>query len=368
MATGRKNFFDFFPPPDYLSMPAVCIDLSDRSLKYIEFLRKNGVVSVRRHGLYSIPEKLIINGEIKEPDKLAVFFKSVKKDLKADYIIASLPEEKVFLSRTKFPIMPQDKMREAIELQLDEYVPLSAQEAIFDFDVIKVSEKENHADINIIAFPKNFIESYKNVFVGAGFMPLAFEMEAHAFARAVVPKNELKNFMVVDFGRTRATFAIVSEGKVQFAITAGVAGEEIEKAIMSNYNVKKEDVEKIKRESGFIKNKKNESVFNAILPIISAIKDEISKQIDYWVSHYDEHVKEGEKKKEKARISEVILCGGESTLAGLAEYLSCELKLEVKLGNPWVNVCSFDDYVPEIEKGDSLAYATVIGLALRRWA
>ena len=33
---------------------------------------------------------------------------------------------------------------------------------------------------------------------------------------------------------------------------------------------------------------------------------------------------------------------------------------------PLTNVASFEDYVPEIERRDSLAYATVIGLALRQ--
>ena len=69
----------------------------------------------------------------------------------------------------------------------------------------------------------------------------------------------------------------------------------------------------------------------------------------------------------KRKISKIILCGGESTLAGLPEFLSYELKMKVELGNPWVNAVSFEDYIPEIERRDSLAYSTVIGLALRPW-
>ena len=54
-------------------------------------------------------------------------------------------------------------------------------------------------------------------------------------------------------------------------------------------------------------------------------------------------------------------------MAGLPEFLSYELKMKVELGNPWVNAVSFEDYIPEIERRDSLAYSTVIGLALRPW-
>ena len=94
--------------------------------------------------------------------------------------------------------------------------------------------------------------------------------------------------------------------------------------------------------------------------MVSVIKDEAAKQAAYWVSH-----NEDDKKTDK--IAKIFLCGGESTLAGLPEFLSYELKIKVELGNPWVNIVSFEDYIPEIERRDSLAYSTVVGLALRQW-
>lgn len=355
MKTNKNFFLDYFPPPDYLAMPALCLDISDRSMKYIEIERKNGSLAIRRFGLYAIPEGIIQKGEIKQKDKLISFLKTVKDKLKSEYVVASLPEEKVFLSRIKFPNMDKSKMRESLSLQLDEYIPISSKEAVFDFDIMEESKDGKTFDVNLAAFPKKFVEEYRDVFAGAGFIPMCFEMETQAFARAIVPKNEAGSVMVIDFGRTRATFAIVDEGKVQFATTVGVAGEEIEKAIMRNLEVSQAEVEKIKREKGFIKNKSGETVFNSVLPIVSVIKDEAEKHLNYWSSREDG---------KKEAVSKILLCGGESTLAGLPEYLSYELGRKVETGNPWVNVAFFDDYVPEIEKADSLAYSTVIGLAL----
>lgn len=342
-------------------MPAICFDVSDRSIKYLELKRKKGSLYVSRFGLFSIPDGIIEKGEIKQKEKLANLLKNIKKELKSDYVIASLPEEKVFLSRIKFPVIALGNLRESISLQLDEYVPLSSEEAIFDFDIISNHEKEGHFDINLIAFSKDFVCGYRDVFSDAGFTLVAFEMEAHAFARSIVPTKEEKTVMVIDFGRTRATFAIVSGGKVQYTTTVDVAGGEIDKAIMNNLKISKEEAEKVKREKGFTRVKGNEDLFNSILPIASIIKDEALKQIAYWNSH------EKDSGGEQSKVSKIILCGGESTVAGLLEYLSYDLKIKAEIGNPWVNVASFNDYIPDIEKGDSLAYATVIGLALRQW-
>lgn len=365
MESRKKLFLDILPPPDYLRMPTLCFDLSDKSLKYMELKRKNGVIFASRFGIFSLDGGIIEGGEIKQKDRLIIFLKEIKEKLKTKLVAASLPEEKVFLSGIKFPLMEEDKIKEALSLQLDEYVPLSGAEAVFDYDIINDSDfiggkKPAYLRLNVAAFPRRFAESYRDVFVGAGFIPAAFEMEVHAFARAVVPKEETGDVMVIDFGRTRTTFAIVSGGKVQFATTVALAGEEIEKLFIAHLKISRTEVEEAKRNIGLIKRKGNEKLFESLKLLVSVIKDEVARQTAYWSSHNEDGKKNG-------TISKIFLCGGESTLAGLPEFLSHDLKIKAELGNPWVNVASFENYVPEIEMMDSLAYSTVIGLSLKQW-
>lgn len=349
---------DFFPPPKYLALSPLCLDISDRSVKYIELRKKKGHIAVERFGTYSIPQGLIENGEIKNKEKLVELMKSVKRKLGGEYIIASLPEEKAFLSRIKLPKMEKDEMRGSIELQLDEHVPLSPKEAVFDFEIVNYSHEDGHADVNLVAFPKHFVSGYRDMFIESGFVPLVFEMEAQAFARAMVPKDDNSAMMVVDFGRTRTTFAIVSEGKVQFTTTIKASGEDVKRAIMKNLQVDQFEADNLKREKGIASEKADEEVFNSAMPTIEIIKDEALKQINYWESR-----KEGE----ISSIGKILLCGGESSLKGLAEYMGRSLGVRVEAGNPWVNVSSFDKYIPSIEKNVSLIYSTVIGLALRQF-
>ena len=233
----------------------------------------------------------------------------------------------------------------------------SSDLAIFDFDLKERIEKANssgYLDVNISAFPKKLVEAYRDAFKDAGFIPLAFEMEAWAFARAVVPQGVKEPYLIVDFGRTRTTFAIVSNGKVQFTSTINVAGNHLNSALVKSLKIDKTLAEKIKKERGLIRNKKdnNEEVFIALIPLVSAIKDEIRKHVSYWNSR-------------REKIEKIILCGGDSNLPGFTEYLSYELKIPVELCNPWVNIVSFEEYIPEIALRDSLIYTTALGLALR---
>ena len=47
-------------------MPVLCLDLSDKSLEYIELQRKTGLFPSGRFGSYALEEGIIEKGEIKQ--------------------------------------------------------------------------------------------------------------------------------------------------------------------------------------------------------------------------------------------------------------------------------------------------------------
>lgn len=351
-----------FPMPDYLRMPAIGIDISDRSFKYIELKKNKDLFLVARHGTKIIPEGIVESGEIKQKDKLVDFLKSARKELGAKFANVSLPEEKAFISKIKLPFMEEEEIKSALEFQMEEYIPMSPADSIFDFEIIKTENKEKRGEsitVNLAAYPKSLIEDYRDAFMAAGFVPLAFEMETQAFARAIVPANDNSSYFLADFGQTRISFAIVSEGRIQFTSTIKMGGEKLNESLMKNLNMDIFKAENIKKEKGLVRSKGNEKVFNALVSIASVIKDEINRHMIYWNSHL------GESEKNYKKIKKILLCGGDSNLIGLPEFFSYELKMPVELSNPWVNIVSFESYVPEIELRESLIYTVALGLALR---
>ena len=61
-----------------------------------------------------------------------------------------------------------------------------------------------------------------------------------------------------------------------------------------------------------------------------------------------------------------MLCGGGANLQGFSEFLMRALKVQVVVGNPWVNILSRDvKELPLLSFQESLGYSTVLGLALR---
>lgn len=358
------KFFDFFPSPSYLRITAAGFDIGDESLKYVELKRDKENLRLAAFGKKSIPRGIIESGQIKNKEEFKKILGEFRKELKNDYIIVSLPEEKAFIGTIQIPLMEEREIRGSLETQLEEYIPLPLREIVFDYEVVERADKtkNNHLDIFYTAAPAVLAESYRDVLKSVGFMPIAFETEPHALVRALIKPEENSSQMIIDFGKTRTSFIIISGRRVELSSTIQLGGETLEAAISKNLNVSAEESSRLKQRADLLKGVGDEKIFSAILPATSAVRSEAQKHLIYWKTHNDEH-NAGHKEVEK-----IILCGGDANLKGLPQYFSSELRLPVELGNPWINIASFEDYIPEIEFNDALTYSTAIGLALRSFS
>jgi phosphoribosylformylglycinamidine synthase len=65
-------------------------------------------------------------------------------------------------------------------------------------------------------------------------------------------------------------------------------------------------------------------------------------------------------------VEKIIISGKGATIKGLTYFVASELKIPVEVANPWINILPKKfNLLPPITHEESLAYATVLGLALR---
>lgn len=354
----RSKFYKFFPPPQFLQMPAVGLDISDVSMRFIELIEKRSGLEIGRFGERSVPRGVIEAGEVKKPADLRMILSDIKKTYDLEFVAVSLPEEKAYLFDLRLPVMGHNEIRGAVELSLEEHVPLKADEVLFDYEI--TTETDTDINVSVSVVPRYLVDGYLEAFSGSGIKPVAFEIEAQSIARAVIPEGDTNSFMVVDFGKTRTGITLVSGGTVEFTSTVFAGGNSLTEAIAKNLMVTYDEAEKIKREKGISGSTEDENMSLALMSAISILRDEVSRHQSYWQTHTDEFGKK------HSEIQKVYLCGGDSNLAGLAGYLASGLSIPVELANTLVNVNTLNEYIPEISFSDSLSYATAIGLALRR--
>ena len=281
--------------------------------------------------------------------------KSPLQEEKIKRVRVSLPEEQMYLFEIRLEKAELENIRESIELSIEEYIPLSAQDVVFDYEILKEDEKGFNIQVSAIA--KNIMDDYLSVFKDSGIRVESFELEAQAVFRAVIKKNDMETYMIVDFGEKRTGIFIVSRGVVVFTSTLDVGGSFLTNTIEKSFKISFEEAEKIKRKNGLQRNTSNKELFSVVLNSVSILRDEIMKHFIYWHTH-----KEGSA--DHPPIKKIILCGGDSNLIGLLEYLSVSTKNTVEMANVWSNIINTEKYIPEIKLEESLTYAAAIGLAL----
>lgn len=346
---SRSSFLKFFPVPKYLQFPAVGFDVSDGSVKYIELLNGAGKVTVGKFGKKNYGEDLV--GTLS----------AIQKQHGFGMVCVSIPEEESYFVHIKLPFIKLDEVRGAIELQIEEYVPYSANEVEFDYEILKTDPRPNgYIDVNVAVLPKKIVSKYLDIFRAASLIPISVMIEAEATSRAAVPADSKEVVMVVNVGKINTILSIVVRGSVRFSYTFKFGGDFIVRHMRETCLLNDEDAEKIKNERGMVDSRENQYIFECLLPIVSSIRDDISKHCEYWSDHKSEFLK-GE---DFGDISKLIVCGSQSIIPGFIEYLSVTLGIRTILADTWVNVLKFDEYVPPIGRNDSLEYATAVGLAL----
>jgi len=352
----RNLHKEFFPIPEFISSHSFGLDISEESIKFTELKITRHGIRLGRYGEREVPTGVIESGKIKNLKKMEEILTSLRKEEKIKSVRVSLPEEQVYLFKVKLEKEGLEDVREGIELSLEEHIPISAQEAVFDYEIL--NEDEKSLDIQVAVIPKDIIENYLSVFKNSGITVLFFELEAQALVRAVIKDGDLETYMIVDFGKMRTGISIISQGVLLLTSTTDIGGSTLSKILQDDLKISFEEAEKTKQKYGLGNDFDKKEIFSSVLKGVSLLRDEISKRFLFW------HTNKEEGGKEHPPIKKIIICGGDSNLIGFSEYLSSSIKTKVEIANIWINISDTGKYIPEMSSEQSLSYATAVGLAL----
>lgn len=369
--------FDFLN----IKFEAFGLDISDLSLKIIKLKKKGNFLKLCSFGESAIKPGLITGGEIKNEKELAKTIKTSLDSVRGEklmtkYVVASLPEEKSFLQVIQLPKMKPEELAKAVYFEAENYIPLPIDQVYLDFQIINpLNENIDHLDILIAVLPKKIVDQYLFCLKLAGLIPIAFEIESQAIARALVA-NEISStpLLLIDLGANRTSFVIFSGTSLEFTSSLPISSKNFTDAIANNLKISQDEAEKLKHKYGLedkielkINGKSKPSdehgeIFESLVPVLTDLSEQIKKYLDY----YQSHSLHGRLTAGKKNVAKVLISGGGANLRGLAGFLSSELRLPVELANPWINILSKDKKESAgLSLKDSLSFCTAIGLALR---
>jgi len=338
----HKRFFDFFPPPTFLTMPAVGLSIESDLIRLVSFERKHhNVLRIKNVEEYKLEQGVIVGGEIKKPEKIVAVLKNIQAEHGVRFVRLAIPEEKAYVYETVVPVPEGGDLNDAVEFSLDQNIPLSPAETVFDFSVVEgpfANAGAQSVRVVVSAYPRTLVETWIELLTQAGITPLLLTPESQAIANSLISHGDNKTSLLVHFLKDKTILAVVSDGSVRFSTTVSHDPEQFEKVLASH------EGEKI-----------SESIE------LLAVRDEAKKVYSYWMSK--EH---GRAQKEPRSIKSVIVTGHVADMTDVAEYIGKHIGAPAYLGNVWQNVFSLNEVVPEIVFEDSLPLAVAVGVALPR--
>lgn len=346
----------FFPVPKFLTRPAVGLDITDQSIKVIELLKNGESLKLGRFGEISLPVGTVEAGELKNMEAFILVLKELKSKYQLENVFISLPDDHTFALSLDLPNLKPEEIYSSLELQIEEYVPLPATEIVFDFSLIN-SDVTTNLKIGVIALPRSIVSDYQEAFHEAGLSLLAIETQSVALTRTFSTPDKKENLVIIDIGRNHSSISAVLNGVVVHTTAFLIGGEAITRNLQKGLGVEFAEAEKIKMSQGLSQATTNQSALEAIIPVASALREEVERHLNSWFQNED-------KKKKPERI---VLIGGQAALPGFAEYLGNHLNCPVETGNPWQKVFPVGQVVSAIPQNEALRFATATGLALRNF-
>lgn len=343
----------FFTPPKFLEMPAVCLEILPGGISF--YLAKD---TEKGHlpemfGFIPLPAGAISQGEVIKKEVVINALTDIQKKTKVSFARFSIPEEVTYFFKTHLPLLEPKEIRDILDFKIEENVPLSAKEAVFDYEIIP-TPNNNGLELVVSVAPLKLIEDWQTLLTVAGLTPVFFSPESNNVAKSVIKDNNQQIVVIANIRETTIVLKLVVYGVVCQTSSISFGSSTFTSLLAKYFKVSPEEAVKIKEEKLYRENPENMEIFSYLINTVSAIKDEIYKFVSYC----------NEREDIDGQVDRIILCGRDALIIGLDKYLSLNLNMRVEVANIWINNFDLNTYVPEISRADSMDKATVNGLSL----
>ncbi len=343
------------------SAPLVGLDVGTSALRAARVNQTRSGYSLAAFAQAPLPDGAVVDGQVQDRDAVSSAISALwkKGKLGSDRVVVGLANHRVVVRPIELPFLEERELRESIKYQVADHIPMSVDEAEFDFQILgdhTDEDGEHRMSVLLIAAATDVVESLVQTVESAGLDVAAVDLSAFAIARAVSPvaRGEIGATgaqAIVDVGAGITEIVIHAGEEPRFVRISLIGGDSITRALARELDMELAAAEALKFDL-----KGGVSVpeaYEIVAREVDVLVEEISGSLDYYST------REG-----ALEVSSVLLTGGGALSQGLLQKLELGLKTEVKMARPLEGVKSklSDDRRASIEP----LIGTAMGLSMWR--
>jgi type IV pilus assembly protein PilM len=326
------------------------LDIGTTAIRLVQ-LRGNGPVkALVKYALAPIDQTIVLSDAKADQQKVANTIKELVSQAKISTknVCVGLPSQRVFSTVVDIDRLSKSDLEKTIHYQADTLIPTPITDSKIDWAYLGDSPKEaNKVEILLSSVTNEFIEKRLDILEAIGLNVIAFEPDALAAARAVIPSDATTPQMVIDMGAQSTDLIIVVNGGPRLIRSIPTGSSTIIKAAIQNLNIDEKQAEQFVYKFGLSQDKLEGQIYNAILSTVEMLVAEIEKSIKFYQARYT-----------AAPLDRIIVTGGAASLPEFPVHLVNKFSINVEIGNAWRNVT-----FPSSRQNELLAVSNHFGVA-----
>ena len=271
--------------------------------------------------------------------------------LPSNHVVISVPTARTYSRTFNLPVSVAKSLKDAIGLEVDQYIPIPASTLYIDYEIIERNKKE--ITVLMTAIPKTIVDRCIMAVESSDLTVSLVEPGINAVARLLshTEEGDLPT-VIIDIGTASTDIAILDSGTIRITGGTTIGGNTFTLNIAKKLGVALENAHQLKVFNGINAGPRQEKIKTALEPSLNQIVSETRKVMRY----YNERIRDDRK------LEQLLVVGNGSNMPGIGEYFTNELIMPARVASPWQKL----DFgkLPEPAKQFRSRYITVAGLAI----
>jgi type IV pilus assembly protein PilM len=349
------------------------VDVGSTAVRVAE-VAAGDVPMVVRAAQVPLPPGAVEAGEVRQPELVAEALRNLwnQSGVKGRQVYLGVGNQRVVVREVSLPWLPEKELRDSLAFQVQEFIPMAADDAVLDFDPLGEMDQGGRRmqRILLVAGHKAMVNALVQAASAAKLDPLGIDLTPFAAVRAVGSGDESLDLesqgdeAVIDVGAHVTSICVHDRGITRFVRILPSGGRDVTLAVARGLGIDDEIAEALKRGEPVVPPPPEEAGPAPELPSPDEVRrlalsragsfvDEIRSSLEFYAAQVP-----------GARIARVVVTGGGSRLDGFLELLQERIPVEVERGRLFEHVKSELDLSAEAAAEAESVLAVAVGLAM----
>jgi type IV pilus assembly protein PilM len=331
------------------------LDIGTTAIRVVQLSPSGGGWSLRHYGYAPIDAKTTTSNSAEAKHRLGEVIMTVvgQSGIKTKNVAIGLSASKSFITVVDMPGTSEAELKGTIKYQLDQYIPMSLDDAKVDWAMLGPSLHDpSQQEVLLASTAISYAEERLELVEGLGFDVIAAEPDPLAMIRAVATPNYRDAQVIVDMDEQTINVAIVYGGAPRLVRTIPSGLETLVHAAVQNLNIQEDQARQFILKFGLAPDKLEGQVAGALTGTLDGVVSELSKSVKFFQTRYP-----------ALNVGSILLSGSAAVIPQLDQFVANKLGIQVMVGNPWQQVAtpSKDQQLQAVAS----EFAVAVGLAQR---